>query len=150
MVQPVRKSYLPIPKVGVPWIWYRGHLGPSGPKLEKSLKMSSGAERRRGPKSRKLSRNGVKNRLLFFTIWALFRLRFRLFGPRSREVSGTHFRTPFQLWARRAQMTPVAGKVFATLRAQRLKHSVLLQIFSLAWNFQSRLKCSILTFGIPH
>ena len=37
----------------------------------------------------------------------LFRL-FRLF--RRREAPGTHFRLFFGLWARRAQMTPVAGE----------------------------------------
>ena len=62
-----------------------------------------------GPKSPKRSRKRVKIDY-FSTISTRSRLRFELFGPRGREVPGTHFRTFFRLWARRAQMTPVAGK----------------------------------------
>ena len=35
-----------------------------------------------------------------------------IFNFLNRQSPGTHFRTFFQLWARRAQMTPVAGKSF--------------------------------------
>ena len=73
---------------------YRGHLGPLGPKLEKSPKKSSRAPRPRGPKSRKQSRKRVKL-VEKQSIFTLFRLRFRLFGPRGREAPGTLFRTLF-------------------------------------------------------
>ena len=39
-----------------------------------------------------------------------FGLFFDFFDPQAREAPGTHFRTSFRLWARRAQMTPVAGE----------------------------------------
>ena len=68
---------------------YRGHLGPPGPKLEKSRKMSSRGLSPPGPKKSKTrSRKRVKIDC-FSTILTLFRLRFRLFGPRGREVPGT-------------------------------------------------------------
>ena len=83
------------PATGVIWAqspkkvrkWVPGPLGPGGRK-----------SRKRVEKEPKID--------YFSTFWTLF----RLFDPRGREVPGTHFRTFFGLWARRAQMTPVAGE----------------------------------------
>ena len=53
-------------------------------------------------------------KLTFFGPFGLFFDSFWTFstpGAESRrEAPGTHFRTFFGLWARRAQMTPVAGE----------------------------------------
>ena len=73
----------------------QGSFGPFRPKVGKRVqKWVPGASRPRGPKSRKRSRKRVKIDC-FSTILTLFRLRFRLFGPRGREAPGTHFRTLF-------------------------------------------------------
>ena len=86
---------------------FRGQfLGPSGPKLETELKMSS-----RGlpaPGSKKLKTESKKESKKLKKSWnfhfsTLFRLCFELFGPRGRKAPGTHFQLCFQLWARRAQ-----------------------------------------------
>ena len=83
---------------------YRSHVGPSRPKLEKESENEfSGPLGRGGPKSRKRSRKRVKI-VEKQSILALFRLRFGLFAP--RELI---FRLFLQLWARRAQITPVAS-----------------------------------------
>ena len=42
------------------------------------------------------------------TSLTLFQLRFRLFGPRAERPRNLIFGLFFQLWARRAQMTPAA------------------------------------------
>ena len=62
----------------------------------------------------------------------LFQFRFRLFGPRVREGPGTHFRTLFQLWARRAQMTPVAGKTPEFTKMGEI-HELFVLALSLIW-----------------
>ena len=59
--------------------------------------------------------NGVEKRVkidCFSTILTLFRLPFRLLGPQAKRPWELIFRLFLQLWARRAQMTPVAGKSF--------------------------------------
>ena len=84
---------------GIPWPCYRGHLGPSGPKLE--IESENVFPGREGPKKSKTE--SKKSQIdCFSTILTLFRLHFRLFGPRGREAPGTHFGLFFQLWARRA------------------------------------------------
>ena len=88
---------------------YRGHLGPSGPKLQ--IEFGNGFPGPFGPgppKSPRQSRKRVKI-VEKLSILTLFRLRFALFGPRGREGPGTHFEVHLQLSARKAQMTPVAG-----------------------------------------
>ena len=65
-----------------------------------------GSRGREGRRSRKrVEKESKKSQNSQF--WTLFRL---FFNPRGREAPGTHFRTFFGLWARRAQMTPVAGE----------------------------------------
>ena len=83
----------------------RGVLGPFGPKV------GNGVENEfPGPSGPGVQK--VKNRVekessgnfnSFSTFLALFRLFFKLFGPRGRKAPGTHFQLHFQLWARRAQ-----------------------------------------------
>ena len=79
-----------------------------------SPKMSSRASRPRGPKSRKQSRKRVKI-VKHLSILTLFRPHFRLLGLRRREARELILGVFFQLWARRAQMTRVAGKSFRNL-----------------------------------
>ena len=91
---------------------YRGHLGPSGPKWQRESEMSSRGLSAWGAQK---VQNGVKKEsrstvfLTILTILTLFRLRFGLFGPLRPRGAGTHFGLSLPLWARRAQMTPVAG-----------------------------------------
>ena len=82
----------------------QGSFGPFGPKVAKRARNEFlGPLGLRGPKSPKRIRKRVTVDY-FSTILALFRLHFGLFGP-----PGTHFGLSLPLWARRAQMTPVAG-----------------------------------------
>ena len=66
------------------------------------------------PGSRKSKRSRKRVKIVEKqSILTLFRLRFRLFwASRGREARELIFRLFFQLWARRAQMTPVAGQSF--------------------------------------
>ena len=82
----------------------QGHLGPSGPKWQKESETSS----RKVP-------NGVENEsklTLFQLFWLFFDSVWDFLGPRGREAPGTRFGLFSTLWARRAQMTPVAGQSF--------------------------------------
>ena len=85
----------------------QGSFGPFGPKVQK--KSENGFPGPLGPggrKSRKrVEKESKKSKNSQF--WTLFRLFFDFFDPRGREPI---FRTFFGLWARRAQMTPVAGE----------------------------------------
>ena len=105
-------------RVGIPWTCYRGHLGPSDPKLQ----IVPGPSRPQGPKSPKQSRKGVKIVEKWSTL-TLFRLRFvgLFLGPWSREARELFFGLYLQLWARRAQMSPVAGKSLRKERAHDVR-----------------------------
>ena len=90
----------------------QGSFGPFGPKVANRVrKWVPGPSRPRGPKSPKRSRKKNQNRL-FFNFLALFRLRFGLLGPGAGRARELIFELFLQLSARRAQMTPVAGKRF--------------------------------------
>ena len=88
----------------------QGSFGPFGPKVQKKpengfpgpLGPGGRKSRKRVEKESKTSKNSL--------FWTLFRLFFDFFDPRGWEAPGTHFRTFFGLWARTAQMTPVAGE----------------------------------------
>ena len=85
----------------------QGSFGASGPKV--------GAQPRR-PKSRKWSRKWSRKRVKIVekqSILALFRLRFRLFGPRGRPAPGTHFRTPFPTLGPEGPNDPCSGQKFS-------------------------------------
>ena len=87
-----------------------------------------------GRKSRK--RVEKESKIAYFsTFWTLFRLFFDFFDPRGREDPGTHFRTFFGLWARRTEVTPVAGEEDRKNRA----------LFALK---NGRFACSFLLLGI--
>ena len=78
-------------------------LGPPGPK-----KWAFGASRPQGSKEVEKSQRRVqKSKEVKF---GHFRRFFDFFDPQGQETLGTHFRTFFRLWVRRAQMTPVAGE----------------------------------------
>ena len=82
-------------RLGNAWPCYRGHLGPSGPKLQVDSEFENGFPGpfwAPGPKKSKTESKKSQNRL-FSTILTPFRLRFGLFGPRGTEGPGTHFRT---------------------------------------------------------
>ena len=80
---------------------YKGNLGPSGQKLEKSPKMSSRGLSAPGTNSRKPSRKRVK----------IMVEQQSLFGPGAEGPRDFIFGLFFQRWARRAQKvgSPVAG-----------------------------------------
>ena len=90
---------------------YRGHLGPSGPK-------SRGREAPGVEKVEKESKKSPKSPKI-----VNFGLFFDFFDPRAGEATGTHFGTFFGLWARRAQMTPVAGEEDRKTRPTFLLHT---------------------------
>ena len=67
--------------------------------------------------------NGVENEpnstIFHSTIVTLFRLRFGLFGTLAERLQEHIFALFLPLWARRAQITPVAGKSLCKLRRQK-------------------------------
>ena len=91
----------------------QGSFGPFGPKVANRVrKWVPGPSRPRGPKSAKWSRKRVKIDY-FSTILTLFRLFFWTFwAPGPKGPGKPIFELYLQLSARRAQMTPVAGKSF--------------------------------------
>ena len=98
--------------VGNPWPCYRGHLGPSGRKLQ--MEFESGFPGSPGPGAQKVQNRVEKESKS--TIFQLYRLFFDsvldFLGPRSGTARQPIFELHLQLSARRAQMTPVAGKSF--------------------------------------
>ena len=98
--------------IGIAWPCYRGHLGPPGPKLEKESEnefpgpLGSGAQK---------VETGVEKEsksIVFQLFWHFFDSVFDFLGPGAERPRKLIFRLFFQPWARRAQMTPVAGKRF--------------------------------------
>ena len=90
-----------LPATGVIWAL-------RAPKWQKESEMSS--RRLSAPEAQKVQ-NGVGEKVKMVEkelILTRFRLRFALLGPHTREAPGTHFGFFLPLWARRAQMTPVA------------------------------------------
>ena len=87
----------------------QGSFGPFGPKVGKRVrKWVPRASRPRRPKSRKRSRKRVKIDC-FQLFWLFFDSVFDLLGPGAERPRELIFGLFFQLWAQRAQMTPVAG-----------------------------------------
>ena len=80
-----------LPATGLIWALRAQKVG------KKVRKWVPGTSRPRGAKKSKRSRKRVEIDN-FLTISTRFRLRFGLFGPRGREVPGTHFRTFFRLF----------------------------------------------------
>ena len=68
----------------------------------------SGAWRPRVPKGQKWSPKQAKSDY-FSTMFTVFRLHFGVFVTMCPGGPGNSFRTPFAIWAPRAQMTPIAG-----------------------------------------
>ena len=97
----------------------QGSFGPFGPKVGKRVRKWVPGASAPGPKKSKTESKKSQNRL-FFNYFDFFSTPSSTFGPLGREAPGTHFGLFFQLWARRAQMTPVAGKSFRK-RPQRLR-----------------------------
>ena len=105
-----RKGGIPkedLARVAIFFACYRGHLGPSGPKSKKSPKL--GSRGREGQKSRKRVEKESKIDY-FWTFSTLFRLFFDFSTPGAERPREPIFWLFFGLWARRAQMTPVAGE----------------------------------------
>ena len=88
---------------------YRGHLALRAKSWKKSRKMSSRGLSTSGSKKSQTESKKSQNRP-FFNYFDSFSTPFSTFwalGP--RDPGNSFFRLFFQLWARRAQMTPVAG-----------------------------------------
>ena len=106
-----RSSFMKCRKVGIPWTCYIGHLGPSRPKLEKESETA--LPDHPAPEAQKV-RNGVDKdprSTVFQLFWFFFNSVFDFLGRPRELIVGL-----FQLWARRAEMTPVAGKSFAIVK----------------------------------
>ena len=99
--------------VVIPWPSYRGRLGPSGPKWQKESEFQMSSQGLSALGAQKVL-NGVENKS---TILATFRLCLDFLGP---EAPRTHLGLLPPLWARRAQMTLVAGKSFRNERSYDL------------------------------
>ena len=100
-------------RVGIFWPCYRGHLGPSGPKVAKRARNEfPGPLGPGGLNSPKQSRKRV-NIVQSFSYFASFLTPLRLlWTPRGREVPGTHVGVFWLLWARRAQSGQKSGQEF--------------------------------------
>ena len=90
-------------RVGIPWICYRGRLGPSGPKLEKESENEFlDPLRPRAQKGRKQSRKRVKivEKQSIYTLLRLgFDSVFDFLGAGAKRPRELIFGLFFQLWA---------------------------------------------------
>ena len=104
-----RIAFFCVPKFAKTFARYRGHLGPPGPKLKKESENEFLGPL--GPGAQKVE-NGVEKELkstVFQLFWLFFDSVSNFLGPGSERSRELIFRLFFQLWAQRAQMTPVAG-----------------------------------------
>ena len=88
----------------IPWPCYRGHLGPPGPKLEKESENDFPGPL--GPRAQKINNRVEKSQNGWKPVnFTLFRLCFRLFGPRGREEgpNDTCNPKPRRVWTARIQ-----------------------------------------------